>query len=325
MQNIRRRMYQVDQSPLYRIRTKRKLADVLKADLSGIPNYTHDTERHYKVFPIKTGTKSRWIQEPKTNLKRLHTRIFRLLQRIDVPAYLHSGTKGRSYVSNAEAHKGPLQVFKLDIKSFFPSVAPTHIYHFFHDVVQCAPDVAYQLRALCTYGDQLPTGSCISQIVAFYAYKDLFDKLYQLADEHDLTMTCYVDDLTFSGAVVPGQFRHKTKQAIKLAGLSSHKEMFYGQTKKKLVTGVVIDGDRLRVSNKQRLSIYQTLKLFHGLPPGEERDKALRSLVGRCCAASLVESRYKRVGQNVLRKDRELKRTKIRTVPAYPSGSEAKP
>lgn len=286
-------MYPIDSSPLHKLRTKRKLAQLLGTEVAVVNGLTRDTDRNYKVFPIRSGRKQRWIQEPKPNLKRLHRRLFRLLQRIDTPDYLHSGVKGRSYMTNAAAHVGPHQVYKLDIKSFFPSVAPTHIYFFFHDLLNCSPDVAWKLRAICTIGEHLPTGSCISQVVAFYAYKPLFDRLFDLAESHQLHMTCYVDDLTFSGKDITSRFKHEAKLAIFQAGLVAHKERFYGHTKKKLITGAVVDGAGLSVRNKHRLSIYHTVKLFRGLPPGEERDKVLRSLVGRCCAASLIDPKFK--------------------------------
>ena len=298
-------MYPAEQSPLYKLQTKRQLARLLRLDLSTVVDFTEDTEQNYKVFQLREKKKTRHVQEPKKELKRIHTRIFRLLQRIDLPDYLHSGVKGRSYVSNAAAHTGHRQIFKLDIKSFFPSVASTHIYYFFHDIMQCAPDVAWQLRALCTYGDQLPTGSCISQIIAFYAYKPMFDAIFKLVQDHDLTMTCYVDDLTFSGEIITGKFQYEVKKIIRHSGLVSHKEEFYGHKKTKRVTGVIIDGDHLKVPNKQRWTIHETLKVYNGLPPGKERDKMFHSLVGRCCAAGLVDPRYKRLAKKVLRGKRK--------------------
>jgi len=292
-------MYPISSSPLYRLGTKRKLAEVLSTTLVEINRLTHDTARNYNVFPISNGVKERWIQEPKADLKRLHDRLFRLLQRIDTPAYLHSGVKGHSYMTNAEAHRGPQQVFKLDIKSFFPSVAWTHIYYFFHDILCCSEDVAWKLREINTIGDQLPTGSCISQVVAFYAYKPMFDRLHELSDANGVRMTCYVDDLTFSGNNITGRFKFDVKQTIARAGLRYHKERFYGHTKPKLITGVVVNGEQLQLRNKHRLSIYNTIKLYRGLPPGDERDKVLRSLVGRCCAASLIEPEYRAVAHRV--------------------------
>ena len=298
-------MYPIEDSPLYKLRTKRKLAELLGIDMPELNRVTRDTERNYKVFSIRSGTKERWIQEPKRRLKQIHKRVFNLLQRIDAPDYLHSGIKGRSYMTNAAAHTGPHQVYKLDIKSFFPSVAPTHIYYFFNELLKCSPDVAWKVRAICTMGDKLPTGSCISQVAAFYAYRPLFDRLAELAESCELCMTCYVDDLTFSGRNVSGRFKFEAKQAISRAGLVAHKERFYGHTKKKLVTGVVIDGDKLLVRNKHRLSIYHLLKLLRGLPPGDERDQLLRSLVGRCCAASIIEPEFKSIADSARRQARE--------------------
>lgn len=286
-------MYAINQSPLYKLSSKKKLADLLRMSTQELMGFAEKTEVNYNTFPVYKNKKSRWVQAPKPKLKAVHKRLFQLLGRISYPDYLHSGVKGRSYVTNAERHVGERQLYKLDIKSFFPSVSIGHIYYFFHNRLKCAPDVSWKLQRLCTYGDMLPTGSCISQIMAFNAYEPMFCELNELANGNGAVMTCYVDDLTFSGRNISGRFQYSVKEVIKKNGLSSHKEHFYGQSARKTITGVIVDGDALKVPNKQQLSIYQTMKRLAGLPPGEEQDAVLRSLKGRCSAAGLIDERFK--------------------------------
>lgn len=287
-------MYDFDQSPLYKITTKKKMAEKLLLSAKDLIYLAENTDVNYRVFSVGNKEKPRTIQTPKSTLKVVHKRLFRQLQRINYPDYLHSGVKGRSYVTNAKVHVGDIQLYKLDIKTFFPSVSPGKIYYFFNEYLQCANDVSGLFKQLCTYGEILPTGSSISQIIACYAYKPMFDELYELAIKNKLSMTCYVDDLTFSGKNISKRFQYEAQQIIKKSGLHYHKEHFYGQSKCKNVTGVIIDGHNLKLANKHQLSIYQALKIYKGLPPGKERDEVQKSLMGRYSSASTIDPSYKK-------------------------------
>src|SRR4051812_29293602 len=76
---------------------------------------------NYKLFTITNEAgKARAIQWPKRRLQAVHARVHTLLSRVEVPAYLYSAVKGKSYVSNAAAHDPMMPTVKIDIKKFFP-------------------------------------------------------------------------------------------------------------------------------------------------------------------------------------------------------------
>ena len=194
-----KKTYPIEDSRLYRIQSKRKLAELLKIDGPDLMALTRQPDL-YNVFPIHENGKSRLIEEPQGRLKLVHARLFTLLSRVQPPAYLHSGVKGRSYVSNAREHAGRERVLKTDVSKFYPSTTHRQVFTGFLREFRCSGDVAKVLADLCTYQGHVPTGSSISMPTAFLAHKQLFDALYISMLRRNIVLTVYVDDLTLSGA-----------------------------------------------------------------------------------------------------------------------------
>lgn len=246
---------------------------------------------NYRVFNIKQGEKSRQVEVPKAIVERLHRRLFALLERIEKPLYLHSGVKKRSYLTNARAHLGSRSLVKLDLKKFYPSVRADMVYRFFHDALQCSPDVAGLLTRLCVYDGHVPTGSCLSQLLAFFAVKPLFDEIDSLAKSEGLYFTAYVDDMTLSGERATPAFLWKVKQLVHSHRLQYHKDRFYPSNARRVVTGVLIDGDRLAVQPSKEFAIWQQMQAL-GCGDEAERLTALEKLIGSAVAASQIEARF---------------------------------
>ena len=75
---------------------------------------------NFRLFSITGASgKSREIQGPKRRLQWLHARIHTLLSRVEVPEYLHSAVRGRSYISNAAAHDHRCRRSRLTWKNSF--------------------------------------------------------------------------------------------------------------------------------------------------------------------------------------------------------------
>ena len=60
-----------------------------------------------------------------------------------------------------------------------------------------SPDVAKLLSDITTL-NYIPTGSPSSQILAYFAYEEMFINMFNVSQEFNCKMTLYVDDLTFS-------------------------------------------------------------------------------------------------------------------------------
>jgi len=280
--------YPIDQCALFKLHSKRKLSTILGTSLPKLLRLIEQGDENYHQFEITpTGRKPRTVQHPKDQLQRVHTRLFNLLRRVTPPAYLHSGVKGRSYVTNAKSHIGEHSVRKLDIKSFYPSTKFHHIHQFFRDTLLCSPDVANILTRLTTVNDHVPTGSCISQALAFYAHLEMFNKMYAASSEVSINMTVYVDDVTFSGKNLSDSFIFIIKKIIHQRGLAYHKERSYHYNEPKLITGVIINKNEIKVPNKLQQAIHKESKELQQLT-----SEQLRSLTGKCNAAAQIEPKF---------------------------------
>src|ERR1700704_2363281 len=107
---------------------------------------------NYRLFSIVNEKgKARPIQWPKRRLQAAHARVHKLLSRVEVPKYLHSAVRGKSYVSNAAAHDPKMPTIKIDVKKFFPSVSRAVIFSFFAGPLKCRRDVAGLLADILTF------------------------------------------------------------------------------------------------------------------------------------------------------------------------------
>lgn len=145
----KKKSYSLKDSGLYNVTTKKRLEDRLQKPINELVTLADDS--NYRVFFLeKPNGKKREIQAPTLGLDIVQTRIASLLVRIAMPDFVHSGVKGRSNVTNAKVHVGDHPVLVMDVKNFYPSISKKSIYHFFHNTMKAAPDVAGILAELCS-------------------------------------------------------------------------------------------------------------------------------------------------------------------------------
>ncbi len=280
---------------LYSVSSKPDLARRLSTDkypvtIDQLERLASD-EGHFKEFP-KTNRKGkvRQVQEPIRELQRIHERVHKLLSRIEVPAYLHSAVRGKSYLTNADAHSLTARTVKIDIKSFFKSVPRSAVKAFFRDSLQCRADVCGLMADLLTFNGHLPTGSCSSPIISYYAFKDMFDEIHALALENGLIMSCYVDDMTFSGDNATKSFLYKIHELIASHGLKSHKMKIFAENEPRVVTGVCLTPEGRKVPNQLHLDIKVG---FDALVAGQGDLKKIKAtLLGQLEAARQIEPKF---------------------------------
>jgi len=295
----------IDRCHLYGLRSPHALANRLGWDL----NKLDQLARHggYKVYKHKaTG---REIQEPGAALQSLHRQLHRYLARVEVPEYLHSAVKGRSYLSNARAHVCVGSLIKIDIAKFYQSVPQHKVMHFFRDVLCCAPDVAGLIANLICYRGVLATGSSISPIISYYTFKSLFDDLAALADGHGLNMTCYVDDITMSGAGATRAVLHEARSMIFRAGLRAHKDRSFGEDGAKIVTGVVVGPHGIGLPFARWQKIRQATREISVCTDVAEKLALYPKLVSRLYEASQIDARCRPRAEFHHGQWRALKRT----------------
>lgn len=222
--------YAFRDSPLYRLSSRKRMLAILKmtAEESAFIRRKRvynlfETQDKYKSELPALKHKARQIQSPEAVLKRVQTRLANLLGRIELPNYLHSARKGRSYKSNARAHAFGHSVARIDIKKFYERAHASYIQKYFLEELRCSRDIAYRLTELVSYDRRLPTGSPASPIISFLAYRPMFDELHALATSMGLTMTVYVDDVVVSGPGIASHFIQPAQAIIGRYGLCAHK------------------------------------------------------------------------------------------------------
>jgi hypothetical protein len=293
----RRKHYPLNQSPFYKLKTRRKLASLFNTMPKKLEKIAKNADKYYRVFPkCDAKGKSRTFEVPKPPLDRIHLRLFKLLKRIEPPSYLHSGVKGRSYITNARMHIGCSRMITLDIYKFYPSTLGWHVFEFFYDVMQCRRDVAWLLTSLCTYNNHVPTGSCISQFIAFFAHYNMFEEIHSIACSIDLTDTCYVDDISISGNKANRSTLYKVRGCLKKRGLRSptKKEHVYDVGYPKSVTGSIVADDELRLPNRKHKKIHEETERLIQAEDTKEKLKLLETTLGRAIAGSQSDPTLKK-------------------------------
>lgn len=248
--------YPINQSRLFKISNKRKLAELLKVSTKDIQSKLI-ASKNYRLFPTKSKYpsnapelkhKSRNVQEPIGLLRKIQDRLTELLIRIETPQYLFSAKKKCSYLKNAESHKGSGQAIRIDIKGFYQNASNKYVRRFFLEDLQCSSDIAHILTELICWNGCLPTGSPVSPIISYFAYRPMFDELHMLALSVGAVMTVYVDDIVFSGDGVDGNLIPIAKEIIKKSGLKGHKISHFRKNQPRIITGVVVMPDgKLRI------------------------------------------------------------------------------
>lgn len=306
-----RELYSIDQCALFKLGSKSRLATLVNLpkvrllSLAACPD-------NYRLFELPrevcefTGkvTKARWVQEPKKELRQVHSRIQKLLARVRPPAYGHAAIKKRSYRSNANAHVNGRVAATFDIRGFYPSTPRRAVRNFFLHQLNCAVDVADLLTTLCCYQDGaaqgaqvgLPTGSPLSPILSLYANKPMFDRLNRFAIQHGLVFTCYIDDLTFSGSMLPKSLGRFVKRTVETYGhtLADEKTKVFQMGHAKHVTGVVIVDSTIKVPNARFKKARAIAAAIQKIPPENplERLTLQRKLSGLLGEAAFLDPSY---------------------------------
>lgn len=282
-----RKQYPLDQCGLYKIRSRKKLAKILGIPL-GTLEYLAAQENNYLILDrVDEKGKARTVECPKKLLLKAHVRIANLLRRVQSPDYCYA-VPGKSSISNARAHILANPTFCLDIKSFFPSCTEVRIHRFFSFWLECSPDVSAILTKLCSCEGHVPTGSPLSQELAFWAYLDLFEEINRFVMSKGGIFTLYVDDITVTFPGANNKSLRKIARMVERAGLGWHKSKLYPAGAPKDITGVLVTTTGLRLPNRQHLKIKQELAQLHSSKTTYTQMKSVERLVGRYAYASTL-------------------------------------
>ncbi len=293
--------------PLFELKSKKMLKRLLYIEDSKLMKQEYIASL---VSPyIDTEGKPRLIEPPREELKIVQKRLKKMLGQIVVPNNVFSGIKGRSYADNALMHTGNNRrnLFKIDLNAFFPSISRETVYRFFHDDLLCSPDVSKILTDLTTIDlekskainleeiyqflktknvackNHLISGAPTSQIMSYLVNHHMFDEMQKISDENHVTMTIYVDDVTFSSECwISHSFSDKIIAIVRKYGyqISKSKVKKYTKLYPKLVTGVVIDSTgKPVIKNAIRKKIINEHEYLKNHPDDENSRQRLKGLL----------------------------------------------
>lgn len=123
----------------------------------------------------------------------------------------------------------------------------------------------------------------------------MYGELQLLCDSQGITMSSYVDDLTFSGPLVNQLFERNVKRIVSNAGLTIHpdKTRLYRRDEPKLITGVIVRADRIDVKNKHHKAIYTLFNEIKSADNDKELKAIHEELLGRLNAAGQIDPAFK--------------------------------
>ena len=131
--------------------------------------------------------------------------------------------------------------------------------------------------------NHLISGSPASQILSYLVNYKMFDELQVFCDNNNITMSIYVDDITFSSNF---KISHKIKYIISKIitkygyNLSNNKTKYYTKKYPKLITGVIIDKHgNLKAKNSLTHKTINEIKIRNSNFNKDEEIKRLKGLI----------------------------------------------
>jgi hypothetical protein len=287
--------YPINQSPLYKLESRRRLAELLDLTRGELETLANGGVRGYSFFDKKpkNGKKKRHVEQPHLPLRKIQRSLTRLLGRMAPPPYLHSAFRKRSYITNAAVHSYSKKSAKIDIKSFFQAADSSRVACAFRDQFNCSGDVAAVLTKLTTILGHIPTGGNSSTMISFWAYKPMFDEIYTLAIGSGIEMTCCVDDMTFTGEKATPGFINLVRLIVRRFGLKTHKEHHFRANSPKVITGIAITSNGQRLPNARRRLLHEAFDEVISESDLKANVKKAESLLGRATEAEQVEPGFR--------------------------------
>jgi len=278
---------------LYKIGNKTKLAKYLGITRKKLLDLCSDDLYRVREEPKHNGTGFRVIEAPEKELKSIQRKLNRELQKIEVPAYLFSGIKGKSFIDNAIVHVKNKYILCVDIHSFYPSSDIKKILQFYKYYLKIPNDVANILTELTIFSNHLPTGAPTSVILAYFAYAKTFDDIYKKSQELNIEMSVYVDDLTFSSQkAIPKAFYNYVSRKMRKQNLilKKNKTKWYSPDDFKIVTGYGISSD-----NAGKVPIKNIIKIKNIMQGKNIKDLSVSELIslrGALSVARKIEDNF---------------------------------
>lgn len=209
--------------------------------------------------------KRRTITEPSAQIRPLLDSIKESLDAIPMSPCVHGFVLGRSIITNAESHKQQRYVLNIDIKDFFPSISSEMLMPILGRYSLLDKSLLPWIEHLCFYRGALPQGAPTSPVLSNVYMLQVDSVFSDYASQHGFIYTRYADDLTFSGEGVKAskdEIISLVSSALQGIGLkiNSKKTKLMPYYQRQVVTGIVVNNERLTLSRAKKEEIFQHIK-----------------------------------------------------------------
>lgn len=253
----------------------------------------------YRVFPIKKRSGGRrYICAPEPTLQQMqrwiHDHILCSSASLcSIAAQATAFLPDTNHCVNAKRHLGAEWLIKIDIQDFFESISERQVYRVFRSFGYSSL-VSFGLTRVCTralyWQDRrftkkvkrwqsnteykfsnestvgyLPQGAPTSPVLANLVCRELDKNLSDLAAASLLTYSRYADDMVFSGEFSDRSeavdFLNRVIQVVTKQGfrINRLKTGIRKAGSRRIVTGLLVDGDKVRVPKQYKDQIKQEL------------------------------------------------------------------
>lgn len=241
------------------------LTKLVDSDIKTISKMVNSPSKFYRCFSIpKRRGGYREISAPYPTLLNIQKWIYEnILLKLEVHDSAHGFIKHRSIISNAENHLSKKCILKIDLENFFPSIPINWVVNLFASLGY-ARNVSFYLASLCCLRNGLAQGAPTSPYLSNILIRNLDHRLKNFATKYELQYTRYADDIVFSGEFIPESIINVIYKIIEKYGLKVNKTkttLIIGD-KQKIITGLSVSGDALKIPRKLKREIKQEVNFI---------------------------------------------------------------
>lgn len=245
--------------------------------------------KYYRTFEIRRGRKHREIQAPKVALKAIQKWFgYHLANAFTTEDHVFGFISGKSAPTAAIQHVNARWVYSVDINNFFPST-PRGVVESALIEIGYSDRAASLLAGLVCYRDSLAQGSPASPVLSNIVFRELDNRLKTIAEEYNVRLTRYADDIVFSGSEqFPEIIREQVRELFEPTcwTLSEEKEYYAELPKRLKVHGLLVHGEKPRLTKGYRNKI-RAYK--HLLDTGKIREEDIPCVKGHIKYAESID------------------------------------
>lgn len=216
-------------------------------------------KRHYRVFTVPKGKSIRLITAPKIGLKIIQKWLsVHFDNKWNHHESVFGFVKGKSHIDAAAQHLGAEWVASVDIENFFPSVNARQVAEALTLLGYANGESVEIITKLTCKNGCLVQGSPCSPILSNIVLRDLDHEVSNFASENGFVFTRYADDIVISSKQNPEIDVIETLTNIVTSHgwrVSQRKSTFDQKPKRLKVHGLLVGGDKLRLTKGYRNKI----------------------------------------------------------------------